>query len=61
MSAPSIERGRVCGIKKNPAVERWFDETNPPAANSMRRVREVILRADPRVSEYVKYGTLTFA
>lgn len=26
----------------------------------MRRVREIILRADPRVSEYVKYGTLTF-
>lgn len=27
----------------------------------MRRVREIILRADRRMTEYVKYGTLTFA
>lgn len=27
----------------------------------MQRVREIILRADPRITEFVKYGTLTFA
>jgi hypothetical protein len=43
------------------AVERWFEETRPPAEAAMRRVREIILAADPRVTEYVKYGTVTFA
>jgi len=27
----------------------------------MRRVRDVILTADPRMTEYVKYGTVQFA
>ena len=26
----------------------------------MRKVREIILRADRRMTEFVKYGTLTF-
>jgi hypothetical protein len=43
------------------AVERWFEETRPPAEAAMRRVREIILAADPTVTEYVKYGTVTFA
>lgn len=47
-------------MTKSPDVERWFDTTKPPAVSAMRRVREIILSADPRVSEYVKYGTLTF-
>jgi hypothetical protein len=42
-------------------VDRWFAERKPPAAAAMQRVREVILRADPRLTEYVKYGTVQFA
>ena len=46
---------------KSPEVDRWFVERKPPAAAAMQRVREVILKADPRMTEYVKYGTVQFA
>lgn len=49
---------------KTPAsaeVEAWFaDLANHPLAPVMRRVREIILGADARVSERVQYGTLGF-
>ncbi len=41
-------------------VDRWFKERKPPAEPAMQRVREVILRADNRLTEYVKYGTVQF-
>jgi hypothetical protein len=45
----------------DPEVERWFAETKMPARDAIRRVRDIILGADPRMTEYVKYRTLTFA
>jgi len=42
-------------------VDRWFKERKPPAAPAMQRVRQAILGADPRLTEYVKYGTVQFA
>jgi hypothetical protein len=48
-------------MKPSPEVERWFAETKHPLETPMRRVREIILRADPRITEYVKYRTPTFA
>lgn len=45
----------------NPEVEDWFATRKPPAEAALRRVREVILAADPRMTEYVKYGTVMFA
>jgi hypothetical protein len=41
-------------------VDRWFAERKPPAETTLQRVREIILAADPRVTEYVKYGTVQF-
>jgi hypothetical protein len=41
-------------------VDRWFKERKPSAEPAMQRVREAILRADPRLTEYVKYGTVQF-
>lgn len=41
-------------------VERWFADTALPLEPVTRRVREVILAADSRITEYVKYRTLTF-
>jgi hypothetical protein len=43
-----------------PRGERWFAEKKLPAEATIRLVREVILRADRRMTEFVKYGTLTF-
>jgi hypothetical protein len=48
-------------VKTSPYIERWFDEIKPPRETMMRRVREIILRAEPRLTESIKYGTLTFA
>ncbi|HKV70373.1 MAG TPA: DUF1801 domain-containing protein, partial [Gemmatimonadales bacterium] len=47
-------------MKPGPEVERWFAEKKPPMEPTIRRVREIILRADRRMTEFVKYGTLTF-
>ncbi len=41
-------------------VERWFATKKPPAEPAMRRVREIILSADPRLTEYMKYGSVHF-
>jgi hypothetical protein len=48
-------------MKRNPDVERWFAEKKPPNEKAMRRVREIILSADPRMTELLQYGTLSFA
>jgi hypothetical protein len=47
-------------VKRSANVDRWFKEKKPPAEAALQRVREIILRADPRVSESVKYGTVMF-
>jgi hypothetical protein len=41
-------------------IEKWFATKKPPAEMAMRRVREVILSADPRLTEYLKYGSVHF-
>jgi uncharacterized protein YdhG (YjbR/CyaY superfamily) len=48
-------------MQMNPEVENWFATRKPPAEAALRRVREVILAADPRMTEQVKYGTVQFA
>ena len=45
-------------LKKDPEAEKWF--VGKPAELALRRVREVILEADGRMSEGTKYGTVTF-
>ena len=42
----------------NSEVEGWFAEIKPPAEPAMRRVLEVGLGADPRLTAYIKYGSL---
>jgi len=42
-------------------VDDWFATKKPPAESVLQRVRQVILGADPRMTEYVKYGTVQFA
>ena len=47
-------------MKTSPEVESWFKEKKPPTEATIRQVREIILGADRRMTEFVKYGTLTF-
>jgi hypothetical protein len=41
-------------------VERWYASTNPPAEAALRRVRDIILGADPSMDERLQYG-ITFS
>jgi len=47
-------------VTKTAEVERWFESTKPPAEKAMRRVRDLVLGADRRMTEHVKYGSVTF-
>jgi hypothetical protein len=48
-------------MNRNPEVDRWFDAADHPLDELMRRTREVILGADERVTESIKWKTPTFA
>ena len=48
-------------MNPNPEVDRWFDQTNHRLDATMRRARDIILRADSRVTESIKWKTPTFA
>jgi hypothetical protein len=48
-------------MSRNPEVDRWLDETNHPLDATMRRARDIILGADERVTESIKWKTPTFA
>ena len=48
-------------MNRNPEVDRWLDQANHPLDATMRRAREIILEADGRVTESIKWKTPTFA
>ncbi|WP_428261120.1 DUF1801 domain-containing protein [Haliangium sp.] len=47
-------------MNRNPEVDDWFGAYQHPLAEAMQRVREIILGADPRMSECVKWKSPTF-
>jgi hypothetical protein len=42
-------------------VDRWFEQAGHPQEATMRRARDIILGADVRVTESIKWKTPTFA
>jgi hypothetical protein len=46
---------------RNPDVDRWLDEADHPLDAAVRRAREIILGADGRVTESIKWKTPTFS
>jgi hypothetical protein len=42
-------------------VDRWLEQSDHPLEPALRRAREIILGADDRVSESIKWKTPTFA
>jgi hypothetical protein len=48
-------------MNRNPDVDRWLDEADHPLDATLRRAREIILAADDRVTESIKWKTPTFA
>jgi len=47
-------------MARSPQVERWFASTKPRSEAALRRVRDIILRADPSMRERIQYG-ITFS
>src|SRR4029077_8202515 len=47
-------------MAKSAGVERWFASTKPPSEAALRRVRDIILGADPSMRERIQYG-ITFS
>ena len=45
---------------RNPEVDAWFAARDDPLVDAKQRVRELILAADDRVSESIKWKTPTF-
>jgi hypothetical protein len=48
-------------VNRNPEVDKWFDERNDPLDSVKRQVREIILGADSKVTESIKWQTPTFS
>jgi hypothetical protein len=48
-------------VSRDPEVDRWLDAAAGPVAEMMRRARDIILAADSRVTESIKWKTPTFA
>jgi hypothetical protein len=48
-------------MQNNPEVDAWFAAKERPMAEAMQRARQLILQADPRVTESIKWQTPTFA
>ena len=48
-------------MTRNPEVDTWFDDAQHPMDAAIRRAREIILEADDRVTESIKWKTPTFA
>jgi hypothetical protein len=46
---------------RNPAVDQWLDEAHHPMDEAIRLARDIILGADDRVTESIKWKTPTFA
>lgn len=47
-------------MNTNPEVDAWFAEKQPPQAEAMLAVREIILNVDQRIEETIKWSTPTF-
>ncbi len=47
-------------MNRNPDVDAWFEEYDHPLRDDLQRVREIILQADSRITESIKWKAPTF-
>jgi hypothetical protein len=50
----------VTAARRDPSVDAFLDERNHPLRTVIDRLRDVILSADPRIVEMIKWGGPTF-
>jgi len=51
----------VSGSQNSPEVDDWFKRLDHPLKDALTEVRRIILAADPRLKESIKWGTPTFS
>ncbi|MGH8959524.1 MAG: hypothetical protein ACRDVK_12725 [Acidimicrobiia bacterium] len=44
-------------MTKNPTVDAWFEKKKHPREEAMQAVCELTLKADPRITESIKWST----
>jgi hypothetical protein len=47
-------------MSRQPEVDAWFAQYDNPMKDVVQRVREIVLDADPRVNECIKWQAPTF-
>lgn len=47
-------------MPKRPEVDAWFERYDNPMEPVVQRIREIVLEADPRVDETIKWQAPTF-
>jgi hypothetical protein len=47
-------------MPRQPEVDAWFERYDNPMKPVVQRVREIVLQADPRVDECIKWQAPTF-
>jgi len=47
-------------MPRQPEVDAWFERYDNPMKPVVQRVREIVLDADPRVDECIKWQAPTF-
>lgn len=45
--------------ERNPEVDAWFERYDNPMKEAVQRTREIMLAADPRIGETIKWSTPT--
>ena len=59
--AGAVTKEKPRTLKTLPPVEMWLTERSPhPLSAVFRRLRDVILAADPRMTDVMQYGTVQF-
>ncbi len=48
-------------MSRKPEVDSWFAAQNQPMTEAMQEARRLIMEADPRVTESIKWKTPTFS
>ena len=46
--------------ERNPDVDAWFEAYDNPMKEAVKRTREILIGADARIEEVVKWSTPTF-
>ena len=59
--SPANSFGETDQVQHSPEVDDWFTAREHPMTEAMQRARQLILQADPRVTESIKWQTPTFA